>query len=244
MMTVSEVSALTGVSARALRHYDRIGLLPPAAMSESGYRLYDEGSLERLSAILLFRVLEFPLKDIRAILDSPRFDREKALDQQIELFRLKIEHMENLIDLAKGIKATGVRHMNFTAFDTQKIDEYARQAKASYGQSAEYREYEQKSAGRTREQELSLGAGLMEILSAFGGMQDLDPAGEVARTQVEKLQAYISEHFYTCSDSILLGLGHMYAGGGAMTENIDAAGGPGTAEFAWRAIEAKCAKKD
>ena len=239
MMTVHEVAVLTGVSVRALHHYHRIGLLPPAAMSESGYRLYDEGSLERLSAILLFRVLEFPLKDIRAILDSPRFDREKALDQQIELFRLKIEHMENLIDLAKGIKATGVRHMNFTAFDTQKIDEYARQAKASYGQSAEYREYEQKSAGRTREEEQAVGEGLMEILAGFGGMLDQDPAGAAAQARVEELQSYISEHLYTCSDSVLLGLGRMYAGGGAMTENIDAAGGPGTAEFAFRAIEAK-----
>ena len=244
MMTIGEVSATTGVSVRALRHYDGLGLLRPAAVSDSGYRLYDDEALERLSAILLFKELEFPLKDIRGILDSPRFDRERALDQQIELLRMKIEHLENLIDLAKGIKAIGVRHMNFTAFDTKKIDEYARQAKASYGQSPQYREYEQKSAGRTREQELGLGAGLMEILAAFGGMRDEDPAGEAARAQVDKLQAYITEHFYTCSDSILLSLGHMYAGGGAMTENIDAAGGPGTAEFAWRAIEAKCAKKD
>ena len=244
MMTIGEVSATTGVSVRALRYYDGLGLLRPAAVSESGYRLYDDEALERLSAILLFRELEFPLKDIRGILDSPRFDRERALDQQIELLRMKIEHLENLIDLAKGIKAIGVKHMNFTAFDTKKIDEYARQAKASYGQSAEYREYEQKSAGRTKAQDLSLVAGLMDILSAFGGMRDADPAGEAARAQVDKLQAYITEHFYTCSDSILLSLGRMYAGGGAMTENIDAAGGPGTAEFAWRAIEAKCAKRD
>ncbi|MBR6219464.1 MAG: MerR family transcriptional regulator [Clostridia bacterium] len=244
MMTIGEVSATTGVSVRALRLYDGLGLLRPAAVSDSGYRLYDDEALERLSAILLFKELEFPLKDIRGILDSPAFDRNRALDQQIELLRMKIEHLENLIDLAKGIKAIGVKHMNFTAFDTKKIDEYARQAKASYGQSPEYREYEQKSAGRTKAQELSLGAGLMDILAAFGGMRDADPAGEAARAQVEKLQAYITEHFYTCSDSILLGLGHMYAGGGAMTENIDAAGGPGTAEFAWRAIEAKCAKGD
>ena len=103
MMTVGEVSALTGVSVRALHHYDRIGLLPPAEVSEAGYRLYDDKSLERLSAILLFRELEFPLKDIRAILDSPVYERNRALDQQIELLRLKAEHLENLIDLAKGI---------------------------------------------------------------------------------------------------------------------------------------------
>ncbi len=244
MMTVHEVSALTGVSVRALHHYDAIGLLKPAAVTEAGYRLYDDASLERLSAILLFRELEFPLKDIRAILDSPGFRRAKALEQQIELLKLKKEHLENLIALAAGLKTRGVSGLDFSAFDTRKIDEYARQAKASWGGTPEYREYEEKSRGRTREEERGLSAELMGILAAFGGMLDGDPAGAAAQAQAEKLQRYISEHFYTCSDSILLGLGRMYAGGGSFTEHIDAAGGPGTAEFAYRAIEAKCAKGD
>ena len=242
-MTVGEVSALTGVSIRALRHYDRIGLLPPAAVSEAGYRLYDESSLERLSAILIFRELQFPLKDIRAILDSPVYERNRALDQQIELLRLKAEHLENLIDLAKGIKLLGVKYMNFTAFDTQKIDEYARQAKASYGQTAEYKEYMQKSAGRTREEEKQLGMELMALLAAFGGMLDMDPASEIPQDQVAKVKAFITENMYACSDGILRNLGRMYAGAESMRDNIDAAGGPGTAEYAHRAIEAWCSGK-
>jgi len=242
-MTVGEVSALTGVSIRALRHYDRIGLLPPAAVSEAGYRLYDESSLERLSAILIFRELQFPLKDIRAILDSPVYERNRALDQQIELLRLKAEHLENLIDLAKGIKLLGVKYMNFTAFDTQKIDEYARQAKASYGQTAEYKEYTQKSAGRTREEEKQLGMELMALLATFGGMLDMDPASEIPQAQVAKVKAFITENMYACSDGILRNLGRMYAGAESMRDNIDAAGGPGTAEYAHRAIEAWCSGK-
>ena len=73
MMTVREVSRLTGVSIRALRYYDEIGLLPPARYTEAGYRLYDDAALERLQQILLFRELEFPLKEIRRILESPAF---------------------------------------------------------------------------------------------------------------------------------------------------------------------------
>lgn len=242
-MTVGEVGALTGVSVRALRHYDRIGLLPPAAVSEAGYRLYDDASLERLSAILIFRELQFPLKDIRAILDSPVYDRNRALDQQIELLRLRAEHLENLIDLARSIKLSGVKYLNFTAFDTERIDEYARQAKACYGQTTEYQEYVQKSAGRTKEEERRLGAELMNLLAAFGGMLELDPADAIPQAQVAKVKAFITEHMYTCSDGILRDLGRMYAGGGSMTENIDAAGGPGTAEYAHRAIEAWCADK-
>ena len=240
MMTVHEVSALTGVSVRALHHYDRIGLLPPTAVSEAGYRLYDDGALERLQCILLFRELQFPLKDIRGILDSPAFDRSRALDQQIELLKLKREHLDNLIDLATGLKAMGVRHLDFTAFDAKKIDEYARQAKASWGTTPEWKEYEEKSKGRTKAEESRLGMEMMAILAGFGGMLDQDPAGAAAQAQVRKLQGFITEHMYTCSDKILLSLGRMYAGGGSMTESIDSAGGPGTAEFAFRAIAAKC----
>jgi len=243
MMTVGEVSALTGVSIRTLHHYDRIGLLPPSAVSEAGYRLYDDSSLERLSAILIFRELQFPLKDIRAILDSPVYERNRALDQQIALLRLKAEHLNNLIDLARGIKLLGVRYLNFTAFDTQKIDEYARQAKASYGQTPEYQEYLQKSAGRTREEERRLGEELMALLAEFGKMQELDPAGEIPQAQVAKVKAFITENMYTCSDGILQDLGRMYVRVDSMRQNIDAAGSPGAAEYAHRAIEAWCAGK-
>ena len=91
MMTVHEVSDLAGVSIRTLQYYDRIGLLHPADIMESGYRLYDETSLEKLQQILLFRELEFPLKDICEIVSHPGFDQEKALKQQIDLLTLKKE---------------------------------------------------------------------------------------------------------------------------------------------------------
>lgn len=70
-MTIHEVSKLAGVSVRTLHHYDAIGLLPPTALTGAGYRLYDDTALARLQSILLFRELEFPLKDIRRILDIP-----------------------------------------------------------------------------------------------------------------------------------------------------------------------------
>ena len=118
MMTVQKVSQLTGVSIRTLQYYDRIGLLPPTEYTDAGYRLYDDKALDTLQQILLFRELEFPLKDIGKIIGSPDFDRNKALEQQIELLTLKKEHIENLIDLARGIQLLGVRHLKFDAFDT------------------------------------------------------------------------------------------------------------------------------
>ena len=150
MMTVHEVSKLAGVSIRTLQYYDKIGLLNPTGYTDAGYRLYDDTSLERLSHILLFRELEFSLKDIKSLLNSPNFDREKALDQQIELLRLKKEHIENLMDFALGIKMLGVRNMDFKAFDKSKLEEYSRQAKELYSNTSEFKEMEEKQKNRSK----------------------------------------------------------------------------------------------
>ncbi|MCI9073928.1 MAG: MerR family transcriptional regulator [Lachnospiraceae bacterium] len=240
MMTVHQVSELAGVSIRALHHYDRIGLLAPAKVTEAGYRLYDDTALERLQYILLFKELEFPLKEIKGILDSPSFDRNLAMEQQIRLLEMKKEHLEKLIGLARGIKTTGVRKLDFTVFDTQKMKDYARQAKESWGETPAYREYQQKAAHRSPEEERQLGIGLMGIVAEFGPLKELDPGDEAVGVQVKKLQDYISGHYYTCSNEILSSLGQMYTGDYRFTENIDRAGGPGTAAFIHRAIQAYC----
>lgn len=243
MMTVHEVSKISGVSIRALHHYDRIGLLPATEVTKAGYRLYDEAALERLQHILLFKELEFSLKDIKEILDSPDFDRNKALEQQIHLLELRKEHLQNLIDLAWGIKAIGVKLMSFDAFDTKKIDEYAAQAKASWGKTDAYKEYEQKSAGRSKETQQKLNVEMMDIFATFGKIKEMSPDSEEAISLAKKLQDHITENYYTCTDEIIRSLGAMYAGGGDFTTNIDKVGGEGTAVFAYEAIKAMIAAK-
>ncbi len=240
MMTVNEVSKLTGVSIRTLQYYDKIGLLHPAKYTEAGYRLYDDAALETLQQILLFRELEFPLKDIKEIINSPDYDRSKALGQQIELLKLKKEHIENLIDLALGIKAVGVKQLTFDAFDTRKIDEYAAKARASWGTTPAYKEYEEKSKGWTKEDSRKIHQGMLDIFAQFGQIRETDPASEEAQAMVKKLQDYITEHMYTCTKQILSGLGKMYGGGGDFTTSIDSYGGEGTAVFAAQAIEIYC----
>ena len=236
MMTVNEVSKLTGVSIRTLQYYDTIGLLKPSGYTASGYRLYDDMALERLQQILLFKELEFPLKEIKRILDSPDFDRDKALSQQIELLTMKKEHLENLILFARKIKTSGVNKMDIHVFNTAKMDEYARQAKEQWGQTAAYREYEEKTKNQSSETQKAAWKNLMLIFVEFGKIKDKEPDNEEVQLLVKQLQDYISEHFYQCSNEILKGLGKMYASGDEFTENIDKAGGAGTAAFVAEAI--------
>ena len=242
MKTVHEVSELTGVTIRALQYYDRIGLLRPTARTEAGYRLYGEEDLARLQQILLFRELEFPLKEIREIMAHPDFDRRKALEQQIGLLTLKKDRLEKLIRLARTIKEKGDAAMDFSAFDTSKIDAYAEEAKARWGATDAYKEFEEKTAGQTREYRQSAADGLMAILSVFGQLKDGPASSPEAQAQVEALRQYITAHFYTCTDEILAGLGQLYAAGGDFTETIDRAGGEGAAAFAAEAIAYYCGK--
>lgn len=240
MMTVNDVSKLTGVSIRTLQYYDTIGLLKPNGHTEAGYRLYDDTALERLQQILLFKELEFSLKEIKSMINAPDFDRDKAMEQQIELLTMKKEHLENLIDFARKIKTTGVKNMDFTVFDTKKIDEYAKRAREQWGQTPEYREYEEKTKDWTNQDQQDVMKNFMLIFAEFGKMRTEDPASEKVQCEVKKLQNFISEHFYQCSDEILSGLGQMYASGGEFTQNIDKMGGEGTARFTADAIEVYC----
>lgn len=242
MMTVNEVSKLTGASIRTLQYYDKIGLLKPTMYTESGYRLYDDTALEMLQQILLFRELEFPLKEIKEIISKPDFNRNKALEQQITLLTMKKEHLENLINFARGIQMIGVNTMDFSVFDTKKIDEYAKQAKEQWGNTAEYTEFEQKAQNRSKEEDQVIAKKFMQLFVDFGKIKDLEPESAEVQRHVKNLQGYISRNFYKCSDDILFSLGQMYAGGGEFTSNIDSFGGKGTAEFTAEAIRIYCGK--
>ena len=236
MMTVNEVSKLTGVSIRTLQYYDKINLLKPSRYTESGYRLYDDTALETLQQILLFRELEFPLKEIKEIISKPDFDRTLALEQQITLLTLKKEHLENLIEFAREIQLTGVRKMDFSVFDTKKMDEYAKQAKEKWGHTAEYKEFEQKVGNRDKEADRVIQENFMLIFAEFVRVKDSAPGDPAVQSLVKKLQDFITEHFYKCSDEMLFSLGKMYAGGGEFAANIDNYAGKGTAEFTAEAI--------
>ena len=141
---------------------------------------------------------------------------------------------------ARQIQKTGVITIDFSAFDSTEMDRYAADAKARWGQTGAYKEFEQKTAGQTPAQMRDTGNALMDIFAWFGAIRHTDPASGEAQALVARLQGFITEHYYTCTTQILRGLGQMYIAGDSMTENIDNAGGEGTAEFAHQAIEIFC----
>jgi dGTP triphosphohydrolase len=154
---------------------------------------------------------------------------------------MKKERLERIIAFAREIQQKGEPNMNFDAFDSEQIEEYAARAKAQWGKTEAYAEYEKKAAHRSAAAQQQIAAGLMDIFTEFGSIRESAAADSPeAAALVQKLQAYITEHYYHCTDEILAGLGAMYAADGEFRQNIDRAGGEGTADFASRAIAAYC----
>lgn len=122
MMTVKELSKLTGISARTLHYYDEIGLLAPTEKSEAGYRLYDGQALEKLQQILFFREFDIPLKDIKAVMDNPALDRNALLQMQRDMLAAKKERLERLIASIDDILKGGNK-LDFTVFNETEVEQ-------------------------------------------------------------------------------------------------------------------------
>lgn len=107
--TVQKLAFMSGVSARTLRYYDEIGILKPARINSSGYRIYGEKEVDRLQQILFYREFGIKLDNIKSIMDSPYFDRAKALkkhhnkllEKRIQL-DLLISNVEKTIESMEG----------------------------------------------------------------------------------------------------------------------------------------------
>lgn len=240
-LQIKDFAALCGVSVRTLHYYDEIGILKPSDVDDkTGYRFYDDGSLLRMQEILFYRELDFPLKSIGEILSSPEYDKKKALHEQKRLLELKKERLERLIsaidDAAKGESVMKV-------FDNSDFEKYKAEAKERWGKSDAYTEHEEKTKNYSAGKWDELAAGMNDIFAEFALCMEngIAPDSDKARSLVKKLQGYITENYYSCTDDILAGLGQMYIGDERFKNNIDKCA-DGTAAFVSRAIDAYCRK--
>lgn len=122
MMTVKEISKITGISARTIHYYDEIGLFTPTGKTEAGYRLYDDRALESLQQILFFREFDISLKEIKSIMENPNLDRNQILQMQKEMLLAKKERIEKLVASIDDI-LKGVNKMDFEVFNKKEIED-------------------------------------------------------------------------------------------------------------------------
>ena len=123
------------------------------------------------------------------------------------------------------------------------IKNYETEARERYGNTAAYKEHKQKTENYTKEKWAKVNDGLMAIFAELAACKENGASADSSEAQalVAKLQAHITENYYTCTDEILTGLGKMYVADERFKKNIDKYG-EGTSEFASAAIEVYCRK--
>lgn len=241
-MKINEVAKLTGITVRILHYYDEIGLLKPSKVTDKGYRIYDQQSLEILQQILFFRELEFPLNQIKQIINDSKFNSQKALINHRDLLIKKRERLDNIINLVNK-KLEGGTIVSFKEFDTTEIEEckekYAKEVKEKYGDTNEYRQSQQKASKYAKEDWNKIQEEANYIMKQFFNNKEKPIDSDEIKELVKKWQDHITKYYYDCSNKILAGLGSMYVADERFKNNIDK-NGKGTAEFMSKAIASYC----
>jgi MerR family transcriptional regulator, thiopeptide resistance regulator len=246
--TVSEVAELTGVTVRALHHYDEIGLVRPVQRTEAGYRLYGAADLERLQLVLFYRELGFPLTEIKELLDASDLDRGQALRHQRELLWAEAHRLARILAAVdEAITAhekdeTMSEEAMFEVFGDRQRELQA-EVEQRWGETDAYRESRRRLAGYTKEDWEELKAESEAIMRRIGEVYRAGaPAdSDAAMDAVEAHRVQIDERFYSCSHQMQVQLGEGYVQDPRFTETYESIE-PGLTVWVRDAIRANAAR--
>ncbi|WP_101951352.1 MerR family transcriptional regulator [Mycobacterium sp. 3519A] len=236
--SVGAVAALTGVSVRTLHHYDRIGLAVPSVRTAAGYRGYTDADVERLHMVLVYRSVGMPLDEIRVLLDDPDADLVEHLRRQHALLleqadRLQhtIKAVEELMDAHRqGIQLTAAEQIEIfgtTAFG----DEYAREAEERWGETAAWKQSQQRVSQFSKNDWIAVKAEVDALLDALAQAKraGVQPGSAQANDLAARHRASI-QRYYDCDAEMHRCLAEMYLADERFTRYYDDVE-PGLAQF-------------
>jgi DNA-binding transcriptional MerR regulator len=214
MRTVKKLADLSGVSVRALHHYDETKLLKPAYRTDSGYRLYGYEEYLRLQQILFYRELGVSLDEIKKILDSPDFDLKKSLEKhRSELFKKK-DHLLSLISTVdKTLKMLSEGNMIteeelYEGFDKSEIESLKKEVNEKYDPKL-VGESETRMKNMSREKWTEIKSDSDAFTKELAELMDRDPADPEVQKLISRHHQWI-ENFYSCNADVYRGLGELY----------------------------------
>jgi len=243
--TVQKLARMAGISTRTLRYYDEIGILKPARINSSGYRIYSQAEVDKLQQILFYRELEVSLESIKDIVTSPSYKCTNALKDHREKLLTKREQLDLLIaNIDRTIEASEGRikmtdKEKFEGFKQKMIEDnekkYGKEVREKYGDEV-VNQSNNKIKGLTEEQYSEfekLGISLKESLKA--AIETGDPAGELAQKTADMHRQWLSYTWSSYSKEAHAGLAQMYVVDERFKAYYDKIQ-PGAAEFLRDAI--------
>jgi MerR family transcriptional regulator, thiopeptide resistance regulator len=245
---VADVARMSGVSIRALHHYDAIGLLVPTGRTDAGYRLYTDADLLRLQQILIGRELGFRLEEIRRSLDDPHFDQRRALADQRRRLEEKSRAIDAMLRAVDAALSVVERDQHGGAMDMKAIFDgfdpsiYDKETEERWGGSDAYEESRRRVKGYTaddwKQWKAETAALYGDAAAAMRG--GVDPTSPAALAIAERHRRAIDRWFYPCSKAMHAGLADMYEADERFRASIDQAG-EGLTTFLAAAIRANAA---
>lgn len=243
--TVHKLAKLAGVSTRTLRYYDEIGILKPARVNSSGYRIYGSKEVDRLQHILFYRELGVGLDQVKQILNDPSFDPVEALKEHRNHLLDQKKRLENLIATVdktiadKEGRITMSDRERFEGFKRQLFEEnerkFGHEIRAKYGEE-EVAKANAKFMNMTQEQYEDLTRLSEEMSKTLAeAVKTGDPAGELAQKAADLHRQWLSYFWTDYSKEAHAGLAQMYVDDERFRAYYDA-DQPGTAEFLRDAI--------
>lgn len=238
--TVQKLGRLAGVSARTLRYYDEMGILKPARISSSGYRIYGKNEVDRLQQILFYRELGVSLERIGEIITSPGYDAARALEKHRSELLEKRSQLDRLIEnVEKTIAANEGRivmndNEKFEGFKQKLIDDnerqYGKEVREKYGDETVNRS-NRKVKNMSKEQYdkvTRLSDEIIEVLKE--AFKTGDPAGEPAQRAADLHRQWLCFFWDSYSKEAHAGVARMYVDDERFTAYYDKHG-PGLARF-------------
>lgn len=218
--TVHKLSQMAGISERTLRYYDNIGLLKPAKVNSSGYRIYTSKEVDILQQILFYKKLGIELSNIKSIITDPNFDSTKSLKKHLEKLQENKENLEVLIENVKKTilnKERGVKMKDsekFEGFKSKMIEEneerYDEEIREKYGED-EVNKSNQKLKNMTKheyEQIQKLSLEVNETLKE--AFEQGDPTSELAQKACKLHKEWLMFYWPSYSKEAHKGLAQMY----------------------------------
>lgn len=218
--TVQKLGRLAGISTRTLRYYDEFGILKPARINSSGYRIYGQAEVDRLQQILFYKELGVNLDTIKQIVTSPSYDGARALREHREQLLDKRKQLDVLIaNVEKTIASTEGRidmtdQEKFEGFKQQLIADneakYGKEIRAKYGDSVVNRSNE-KLKNMTKEQYDEVTRLTDEVHATLAqAFADGDPAGDLAQKAADLHKQWLMYNWSEYSKEAHAGLAQMY----------------------------------
>ncbi|HWT74439.1 MAG TPA: MerR family transcriptional regulator [Mobilitalea sp.] len=218
--TIQKLSQLAGVSTRTLRYYDEIGILKPARINSSGYRIYGQKEVDLLQQIMIYREMGVNLDTIKESLDSKDFDETEALKDHLEKLLMQRQQLDLLIENVRKTMEykKGLIKMNdkekFNGFKKKLVEEneqkYGKEIREKYGNETVDKS-NQKMLNMTQEQYTEFEKLGQEVLTTLeAAFATGDPAGELALKTAELHRQWLSFTWSSYSKEAHAGLAQMY----------------------------------